>query len=229
MPRQNRVTPWGDLIATPERGTFMGNRGVLHDAEGHIQRPWQVKRWLVCVLSFRGRKRTVMTPSRYTELFFLDEATALAAGHRPCAECRRERFNAFRAAWQTALGLSSLPTADEIDRRLHTERVGLHRVKQTFVAGLKDLPNGVFIEHDGGEGKEAYLAWDDCLLPWSPGGYTERLARPKNAEVIVVTPRSTVEVIRAGYVPEVQHAFGLPLPSTPVIVGGSCRATTLRS
>ena len=95
MPRQNRVTPFGEIIATPERGTFMGNRGVLHDAEGRIRRAWQVKRWIVCVLEFRGRKRTVMTPGPYTELFFLDEATALAAGHRPCAECRHARFLDF--------------------------------------------------------------------------------------------------------------------------------------
>src|ERR1700739_789827 len=95
MPRQNRVTPFGEIIATPERGTFLGNRGVLHDAEDHVKRAWQVKRWLVCVLEFRGRKRTVMTPNSYTELFFLDEATALAAGHRPCAECRHARFLDF--------------------------------------------------------------------------------------------------------------------------------------
>ena len=93
MPRQNRVTPLGDIIATPERGTFMGNRGVLHDAEGHIKRPWQVKRWIVCVLEFRGRKRTVMTPNSYTELFFLDEATALAAGHRPCPSAVMPAFS----------------------------------------------------------------------------------------------------------------------------------------
>ena len=98
MPRQNRVTPAGDIIATPERGTFFGNRGVLHDDQGRIRRTWQLKRWLICVLEYKGRRRTVMTPGRYTELFFLDEATALAAGHRPCAECRRERYNAFCAA-----------------------------------------------------------------------------------------------------------------------------------
>src|SRR5437762_13426760 len=126
MPRQNRVTPFGEIIATQGRGTFLGNRGVLHDGAGHVKRAWQLKRWLVCVLEFRGRKRQVMTPGHYTELFFLDEATALAAGHRPCAECRRERFNAFRKAWRSAhpgAGASSLPTADEIDRRLHAERV----------------------------------------------------------------------------------------------------------
>jgi hypothetical protein len=123
MPRQNRVTPFGDIIATPERGTFMGNRGVLHDQQGNIRRQWQLKRWLVCVLQFRGRKRTVMSPGRYTELFMLDEATALAAGHRPCAECRRERFNAFRSAWRLARAAdaSSLPTAVEIDNCLHGE------------------------------------------------------------------------------------------------------------
>src|SRR5271165_2223057 len=126
MLRQNRVTPFGDIIAAPDRGTFMGNRGVLHDAEGRIKRAWQVKRWLVCVPEFRGRKRQVMTPGRYTELFFLDEATALAAGHRPCAECRHARFLAFCNAWKTAHpghDTSPRPTADQIDCRLHSERL----------------------------------------------------------------------------------------------------------
>ena len=99
MPRQNRVTPFGEIVAVPERGTMMGNRGRLHDDEGRIRRPWQVKRWLVCLLEFNGRHRQVMAPDRYTELFFLDEATALAAGHRPCFECRRKSYNAFVDAW----------------------------------------------------------------------------------------------------------------------------------
>lgn len=102
MPRQNRVTPFGDIIANPDRGTFLGKRGVLHDAEGRIRRARQLKRWIVCVLEFRGRKRRVMMPGRYTELFFLDEATALAAGHRPCAECRHSRFLDFCNAWEVA-------------------------------------------------------------------------------------------------------------------------------
>ena len=124
MPRQNRVNPFGEIIATPERGTFMGNRGVLHDDEGRIRRKWQGKRWIVCVLEFRGRKRKVMTPSRYTELFFLDEATALAAGHRPCAECRRERFKSFCCAWQPAHPQKggSRPSASDIDTCLNAER-----------------------------------------------------------------------------------------------------------
>src|SRR4051812_13082053 len=102
MPRQNRVTPSGEIVAVPERGTMLGNRGLLHDGQGLIVRQWKEKRWIVCVLQFKGRRREVMSPGLYTELFFLDEATALAAGHRPCAECCRERFDAFRGAWAAA-------------------------------------------------------------------------------------------------------------------------------
>src|SRR4051812_33986092 len=147
MPRQNRVSPFGEIIATSERGTFMGNRGVLHDGEGRIERAWQSKRWIVCVPAFRGRKRRVMTPGRYTELFFLDEATALAAGHRPCAECRHARFLDFCNAWgqaQRDRRRSARPTAQEIDDRLHAERVAADRSQRTFEAALDGLPDGVF-------------------------------------------------------------------------------------
>ena len=209
MPRQNRVTPSGDILATPERGTLMGNRGVLHDARGCIRRLWQLKRWIICVLEFKGRKREVMKSGCYTELFFLDEATALAAGHRPCAECRRERFNAFRKAWRSAHpgGSDSLPSADEIDSSLHTERVGPDRSKQLF--NLDGLPNGVFVRR-AGSGEDAYLVWNDGLLAWSAGGYTRRLDRPKGAEVVVLTPASIVATIRAGYAPEI-HPSALAL------------------
>src|SRR5262245_61405643 len=111
MPRQNRVTPFGEVVAVPERGTFMGNRGVLHDEGGRIRRAWLVKRWILCVLEFKGRHRAIMAPDRYTELFFLDEATGLAAGHRPCAECRRSRFLAFRDAWAAGVGEGRDPGA----------------------------------------------------------------------------------------------------------------------
>jgi hypothetical protein len=208
MPRQNRVTPFGEIIATPERGTFLGNRGVLHDAEGQVQRAWQVKRWIVCVLEFRGRKRKVMTPNRYTELFFLDEATALAAGHRPCAECRHSRFLAFCNAWKIAYPLeggSERPTADQIDNRLHGERVAADRSKHCFPAPLDELPNGVFVTLEASK-ERAYLVWGDCLLAWSPRGYLERRPRPKDETVSVLTPLSTVAAIRAGYNPEVHDS-----------------------
>jgi hypothetical protein len=196
MPRQNRVTPFGEVIATPERGTVFGNRGVLHDAAGSIRRSWQVPRWLLCVLQFRGRKRQVMTPGRYTELFFLDEATGLAAGHRPCAECRRQRFRAFRDAWP-----AGCPSATALDRQLHAERLNPDGSKRTFDARLDDLPDGVFVVQGG----RARLLWKDRLLAWSPGRYRDRRPRPQGARVAVLTPRSTVAVLRAGYVPEV-HA-----------------------
>src|SRR5215472_16656696 len=117
MPLENRVDPYGTLFRTPARGTMMGNRGgVIHNDEREIVRRYRSRRWIACVLEFRGRKRIVMSPRRYTELFFLDEAVALAAGHRPCAECRRARYNAFRLAWNTA----QPPPADEMDAALHT-------------------------------------------------------------------------------------------------------------
>jgi hypothetical protein len=207
MPRQNRVTPFGEMVAIQERGTFMGNRGVLHDAEGRVKRAWQGKRWIACVLEFRGRKRTVMTPNRYTELFFLDEAIALAAGHRPCAECRHNHFLAFGDAWKKGNGSNGArPTAHEMDDRLHAERVDSDGSKRSYVGALDKLPNGVFVVLEA-EGKEAFLLWGDSLLPWSPGGYGKRRPRPKGERVHVLTPKSIVATIRAGYVPEV-HPSG---------------------
>jgi hypothetical protein len=186
----------------------MGNRGVLHDAEGRIRRAWQLKRWIVCVLEFRGRKRQVMTPGRYTELFFLDEATALAAGHRPCAECRHARFLDFCNAWGTAHPSKDelpRPTAMMIDDRLHSERLASdrsERSKRSFVAALDELPDGVFVTV-AAWGEQAYLVRGDRLLSWSPGGYCERRLRPKGDEVRVLTPESTVRALRAGYAPEI--------------------------
>ncbi|OWK34756.1 hypothetical protein [Fimbriiglobus ruber] len=205
MAKQNRVTPFGDLVAIPERGTFMGNRGVLHDGEGRIKRAWQVKRWIVCVLEFRGRKRSVMTPDRYTELFFLDEATALAAGHRPCAECRHGCFIDFCNAWRTCNSTDDEAprrTAGMIDDRLHAERLTSDRTKRSYRENLDELPDGVFVTVLKW-GEQAYLVYGDRLLAWSPGGYGERRRRPKGEEANVLTPKSTVETIRAGYVPEI--------------------------
>jgi hypothetical protein len=204
MPRQNRVTSSGEIVAVPVRGIMMGNRGVLHDAEGRIRRPWQVKRWILCVLQFRGRHRTVMAPNHYTELFFLDEATGLAAGHRPCFECRRARFLAFRDAWTTGNhhGTKARIGASVIDERLHAERAGPNRSKRTYLANLDDLPDDVFVMLDGRQG-EAYLVRGDELLAWSLGGYRDRRKRLRGETVTVLTPPSTVATIRAGYLPEV--------------------------
>jgi hypothetical protein len=196
MAKQNRITPFGEIIATPERGSFFGNRGVLHDDEGNIRRAWQVKRWLLCLLEFRDRKRPILKPGHYTALFFLDEATGLAAGHRPCSECRHDRYQAFRSVWPAG----PLPAAD-LDIQLHAERMNLDGSKRVFEASLDDLPDGVIVTLVG----QACLLWKGRLLAWSPAGYRDRLPSPKGGRVAILTPRSTVEAIRAGYVPKV-HA-----------------------
>lgn len=183
MTFQNRVTPLGDLIAVPERGLVYGNRGCLHDAEGRIRRSFQVKRWIACRLEFRGRHRShPMPPGRYTGLFFLDEATAFAAGHRPCAECRREDYNRFMAR----VGETR---ANAIDERLHAERLA---PRSEAEAG--ELPDGAFVLVEG----EPWLVLGDEVLRWTPGGYGERHARP-GGRVTVITPATTVDVLRAGW------------------------------
>ena len=193
MPLQNRVDPFGTLFRTPARGTLMGNRGgCLHNAQREIVRAYKSRRWIACVLEFRGRHREVMTPNRYTELFFLDEVVSLAAGHRPCAECRRERYNAFRAAWGTPL-----PSADEMDLALHPARIDRDGRKVTYRAPLRSLPVGTLVEIDG----SAWLVVEDALLLWAPENYVEKRARPASGTVTVLTPRPTVECLRRGYVP----------------------------
>jgi hypothetical protein len=191
---QNRVTPEGALVATPERGTLMGNRGVLHDEAKQIVRPWQLVRWIACATEFRGRWRPVMAPRRWTELFFLDEATALAAGHRPCAHCRYADFTRFQAAWGTAHALER-PKAEEIDRVLHADRLRGRREKRTFDERLGALPDGTMIELDGA----AWLVQPDSLSRWSFGGYRDERARRPGQRVTVLTPRGTVAALRAGY------------------------------
>jgi hypothetical protein len=205
MPRRNRVTPSGAIVSIAQRGTFFGNRGILHDERGVIRREWQVRRWLVCLLEFHGRHRTVMTPNRYTELFFLDEATALAAGHRPCFECRRARFLAFRDAWARGNlpGIAAETVrVRQIDDLLHADRLGPERSKRTFRSTLGDLPDGVFVTLAGSNGT-FYLIWPGKLLVWSIEGYRDGRSLDVGEVVTVLTPRSTVAAIRAGYRPEV--------------------------
>jgi hypothetical protein len=196
---QNRVDPFGQLILTPARGAWMGNRGLLHDEHRQIVRPFRLKAWLICVLEFKGRHRTVMTPNRYTELFFLDEATAFSAGHRPCFECRREAANRFRSAWfrgNPAYHFTEKTSIDAIDEVLHRERTGPAGL---YAARVGELPNGVFVSFENA----AHLLVDGALFPWSPFGYGEAVRPALDAEFKVITPRSTVNAFRMGYVPQV--------------------------
>src|SRR5262245_59001638 len=198
MPLQNRVTPLGDLIATEARGLLMGNRGRLHDAGRRIVRYAQGRRWISCLTSFRGRRRTVMSPDSYTELFFLDEAVALAAGHRPCAECRHEDYVRFQRAWTRArMGKTG---ADEMDLRLHADRLVRPGARRTYREALRDLPDGAFVEMDGA----SLLVWQGALHTWSPAGYAARRSIGRH-EVTVITPKCLVSVLRDGYSPTVIH------------------------
>jgi hypothetical protein len=196
MPLRNRVTPFGEIVAVPGRGLLMGNRGVLHDAQQHLVRDSQVRRWIACRLEFKGRQRALMQPNRWTELFFLDEAAALAAGHRPCAECRHADYLSFRSQWQRAHGGGAW-SADAIDDRLHAERRAGPWRKRTYVGDLDALPDGAYIAHDG----RAWLVRGDTLLAWSPERYVARAPRPASLRVTVLTPPSIVAVLRAGYEP----------------------------
>lgn len=198
MPRQNRVTPFSTLMATPARGALMGNRGCLHDAQGRIKRTYQGRRWIICLLHFKNRRRIVMTPGHYTELFFLDEATALAAGHRPCVECQRDRFVLFRTLWAQAnpdLAGNPQPAATVIDAALHRERLADSRVVVPDHQALTALPGGVFLAADD---HDAYLWWQGRLLVWRPAGYiTTAGALPFPARIL--TPTSVVQTLAAGY------------------------------
>jgi hypothetical protein len=194
MPLRNRVTPLGELVEDPARGLVYGNRGCLHDAEGRIRRPFAVRRWIACRLEFKGRRRTpLMQPGRYTELFFLDEATALAAGHRPCAECRREDYDRFVRIWRRRY--PDDVGADAIDARLHDERVDpATRAHRLHAVGLDGLPDGAFVLEDGAP----CLVLGDAFLRWSPVGYASREPRPSGRGTLV-TPPSLVAVLRAGW------------------------------
>ena len=197
MPRQNRVTPFSTLIVTPARGTLTGNRGCLHDEHGQVRRAFVGKRWIICLLEFKGRKRAVMTPGHYTELFFIDEATALAAGHRPCAECQWDRFNLFRENWAKAnAGLvgASPPPATTIDAILHEERTAPHA--QASCNSIENLPDGVFVTDDE---RTAYLVLRKKLLRWSPAGYVQPPVAAIRYPARILTPFSIVRTLAKGY------------------------------
>ena len=205
MPLQNRVDPFGMIIRSPARGTLMGNRGgALHNQEREVVRPFKSRRWIACLLEFKARRRSVMSPGRYTELFFLDEAVALAAGHRPCAECRRDRFNAFRNAWSCRDGnRRETVLAPEIDAELHRCRIDQQRKKVTYRAKLNSLPDGCFVDIKG----SAFLVWDDGLALWTPERYARKIHRPKDLVATVLTPEATVQCLTQGYKVETHHSL----------------------
>ena len=194
MPRQNRVTPYGELLAVPDRGMFWGNRGPLLDREGRLARYSRGQAWAICVLSFKGRRRQQWRPGRLTELYFLDEATGLAAGHRPCGECRYREYQAFKRAWARD---GDAPGAPEIDARMHADRLAGPGERRTYLAPLAGLPSGTMVDIGGAP----CLVHDGRLLAWTPGGYRQRPVEAPGGPVTVITPRATVAVLAAGYRP----------------------------
>jgi hypothetical protein len=210
MPLQNRVTPTGEIIATAHRGMFTGNRGIIHDPASRtlLRKRWAGTAWITCVCEFRGWRRQVMGTRSWTELFFLDEATALAAGHRPCFFCRREDANRFRAAWQQGNGVARI-LARDIDAVLHRERLDHGRKRLHPLPGpLRELPNGAMVQR----GSESYLIVHGKALLWSAAGYT--LAADSIAEATLLTPPSTLRALEAGYAPVLhpseERVIGVP-------------------
>lgn len=199
MPLQNRVTPTGDIVAVAARGLYMGNRGILHDASRRLGvSRWKHKVWIICRTCFRGRHRTIMAPRRYTELFFLDEAVAIAAGHRPCFECRRQAFHAWQDAWCAGNGVSARPRAGEMDAALHAARiVPGTRKQQTWHSPLAGLPDGTYVLWAA----QPHILFHGSLLPWSRTGYGAAVSAPPDASVVVLTPRPSVGALRGGYRP----------------------------
>jgi hypothetical protein len=194
MTMRNRVTPLGDIEAFPMRGAWTGNRGVLHSGT-EIVRYHASDLWITCVLEFRGRWRQQWLPNRYTHLFFHDEAVAFAAGHRPCAECRRAAYLDYRDRWAHGLGVDP-PSAQEMNRRLHRERLhrGTHR-RRFHERQWQSLPDGAFVLHRD----EPYLVSGEDLIQWTRAGYRDRSARPCGGDAVVITPPSTLAVLADGY------------------------------
>jgi hypothetical protein len=197
MPLQNRVTPSGDIIADPHRGLFTGNRGIIHDPATKmlLGKRWSNPAWLVCLCEFKGRRREVMGGRSWTELFFLDEATAFAAGHRPCFYCRRDDANRFRAAWEQGNGVSP-PLARDIDAVLHRERLDRGKKRLHPLPGpIEKLPDGAMVQ----AGAAYFLITQGRALQWSMAGYRKASAAIENA--MLLTPPSTLRAMQAGYRP----------------------------
>ncbi len=196
MPLQNRVTPFGDVVADPHRGLFTGNRGIIHDpaTKTLLKKRWSNPAWLICVCEFRGRRRKVMGGRSWTELFFLDEATALAAGHRPCFYCRRDDANRFRAVWERGNGGSDM-LAPDIDAVLHRERFASGKRLHVMASPIDRLPDGAMIAVN----REAFVVIEGRPLRWTFAGYREAEAQVKGA--MLITPPSTLRALASGYRP----------------------------
>ena len=206
MPLQNRVTPTGDIIATPHRGLFIGNRGIIHDpaTKTLLKKRWSSPAWITCVCEFRGWRRKVMGGHSWTELFFLDEATAFAAGHRPCFFCRREDANRFRAAWEEGNGVSDI-RAREMDDVLHRERLDRGKKRlHPLPMPVEQLPDGAMVQ----QGETSFLIAQGRTLLWSMAGY--RTADGNLDDAMLLTPPSTLRALRAGYLP-VLHPSAMAL------------------
>jgi hypothetical protein len=205
MPLQNRVTPMGDIVAASERGFFTGNRGIIHDAQTRTlrKRRWASRTWLICTLRWREVRRSVMGPGSWTELFFLDEATGLAAGHRPCFFCRRMAAQAFQRSF-LVYGEPAMPKAHDIDTTLHAERLdGRRKRLHLLTSPTPELPDGAMILQDG----VPHLMLEGLARPWSLRGYGAPVAPLDFAQLI--TPPSTVAALRVGYRPQMHaSAFG---------------------
>ena len=197
MALQNRVTPFGDIVAIPQRGIFTGNRGIIHDpaTKTLLRKRWSSKAWIICTCSYKDVRRDVMSTRSWTELFFLDEAVALAAGHRPCFACRRESANAFRSAWSAVKRIRK-PTASSIDETLHRERLrdGLKRIHPLDMP-IEALPDGAVVAIAG----EAFTLASRLAFRWTENGY----APPREIDRAdgLLTPPSTIQTIMAGYTP----------------------------
>lgn len=198
---QNRVDPFGRFIRTSARGAWMGNRGVIHH-DKQITKVFKHKAWITCALEFKGRKRAVMTPGRWTELFFLDEATAFAAGHRPCFECRREDALEFKSRWingNPVYGFSMTTSIHQIDGIIHRERITDDKQKVTHQSIASDLPQGTFVLVKN----DPYVISNDKLHRWTAFGYDESIPIPKTT-LTILTPHSIIQAFRAGYVPQIK-------------------------
>jgi hypothetical protein len=203
MPLQNRVDPWGHLQAVSPRGALLGNRGIIHNEKQQIVAQWRSKAWITCQIQFKGRESQVFAPDSYSQLFFVDEATAFAAGHRPCAECRRDRYNEFKAAWVQSNRdqiESDNPSIIEVDKIFHRERVLDNKQKRTFEAQIGSLPQGTFVVLEG----KALLLWRGKLFEWSFDGYSRsNSALSPSLSVEVLTPASVVRMFATGFTPQV--------------------------